>query len=251
LRGRDGGSFQVDIAIGRVGRSQFRNVFRYLYQSGKKCLTVGVHQLPRSSRTIPVVDLFAGPGGLGEGFAAFRDSYDQRVFQTALSIEKERWAHQTLLHRSAFRNLKRSQDRLEFLELLSDKTPERALDLQRRFRSALDASREVAWRAELGVDNRTESDPECDHPSRDQVIERISGRLDCRSKSWVLLGGPPCQAYSLVGRSRNIGKLDYKPENDHRHFLYREYLAIIAELWPSVFVMENVKGILSAKFMGN
>jgi DNA (cytosine-5)-methyltransferase 1 len=62
----------------------------------------------------------------------------------------------------------------------------------------------------------------------------------------VLIGGPPCQAYSLVGRSRNRGNADYRPEEDHRHFLYREYLRIIQKYRPAIFVMENVKGILSA-----
>ncbi|MFC6671845.1 DNA cytosine methyltransferase [Marinobacterium aestuariivivens] len=58
---------------------------------------------------------------------------------------------------------------------------------------------------------------------------------------------PPCQAYSLVGRARNKGIADYKAESDHRHFLYKEYLRIIQRYSPSVFVMENVKGILSSK----
>jgi len=67
---------------------------------------------------------------------------------------------------------------------------------------------------------------------------------------WVLIGGPPCQAYSLVGRSRNKGKIDYQPENDDRHFLYKEYLRIIQKYRPAIFVMENVKGILSSKVNG-
>nr|WP_232807921.1 DNA (cytosine-5-)-methyltransferase [Serratia liquefaciens] len=70
------------------------------------------------------------------------------------------------------------------------------------------------------------------------------------NQPWVLIGGPPCQAYSLVGRARNKGKTDYKPEEDHRHFLYREYLRIIQNYQPDIFVMENVKGILSSKING-
>ncbi|MCZ7655505.1 MAG: DNA cytosine methyltransferase [Rhodocyclaceae bacterium] len=63
----------------------------------------------------------------------------------------------------------------------------------------------------------------------------------------VLIGGPPCQAYSLVGRARNKGNKDYRAEDDHRHFLYQEYLGVIQNYRPAVFVMENVKGILSSK----
>ena len=44
-----------------------------------------------------------------------------------------------------------------------------------------------------------------------------------------------------------MGKKDYRPENDHRHFLYREYLRVLQNVRPAVFVMENVKGILSSK----
>lgn len=76
----------------------------------------------------------------------------------------------------------------------------------------------------------------------------ISQRLNGSTK-WVLVGGPPCQAYSLVGRARmKTTRPDF--EDDVRHFLYREYLQIIADHRPPVFVMENVKGILSAQHSG-
>src|SRR5690606_2385499 len=66
------------------------------------------------------------------------------------------------------------------------------------------------------------------------------------SGAWGLIGGPPCQAYSLVGRSRNRGVSGYVPEDDHRQTLYVEYLQILADHSPAFFVMENVKGLLSA-----
>src|SRR5205823_4654294 len=55
-----------------------------------------------------------------------------------------------------------------------------------------------------------------------------------------------CQAYSLAGRSRNKGEEDYDAETDEKQYLYKEYLQIIADHHPPVFVMENVKGLLSA-----
>ncbi|MDB2686637.1 DNA cytosine methyltransferase [Mariniblastus sp.] len=82
-----------------------------------------------------------------------------------------------------------------------------------------------------------------EHQSR--IETALKSKVD-KVRDWVLLGGPPCQAYSLVGRSRNRGIVDYKAEEDHRHFLYLEYLSVIANHLPSVFVMENVKGLLSA-----
>jgi DNA (cytosine-5)-methyltransferase 1 len=84
-----------------------------------------------------------------------------------------------------------------------------------------------------------------DHELFSAIDDRIRPEKDC-----VLIGGPPCQAYSLAGRSRNRGKAEYCPEDDHRHFLYREYLRVISRTRPAVFVMENVKGILSSRVAG-
>ena len=84
--------------------------------------------------------------------------------------------------------------------------------------------------------------------SEEVVDNRIQKALK-GEKNWVLIGGPPCQAYSLVGRSRRQWKenLDKK---DVRVHLYKEYLRIIATHSPAVFVMENVKGLLSSKVDG-
>lgn len=71
------------------------------------------------------------------------------------------------------------------------------------------------------------------------------------ASSWVLIGGPPCQAYSIVGRVRMRGENPSRYESDHRHFLYRQYLRILEEHHPPVFVMENVKGMLSASVGGS
>lgn len=77
-------------------------------------------------------------------------------------------------------------------------------------------------------------------------MEALGDRTD-----WVLIGGPPCQAYSLAGRSRLSGMDRKEFENDKRHFLYTEYLRIIQQFEPSVFVMENVKGMLNSTHGGS
>ena len=64
---------------------------------------------------------------------------------------------------------------------------------------------------------------------------------------WVLVGGPPCQAYSLVGRARRAREPREEFESDPRQTLYLHYLELIRQLQPAVFVMENVKGLLSAR----
>jgi DNA (cytosine-5)-methyltransferase 1 len=66
----------------------------------------------------------------------------------------------------------------------------------------------------------------------------------------IVIGGPPCQAYSVVGRNRNRGTEGYEASKDHRHFLYKEYIGILKKTRPVAFVMENVKGILSSKVDG-
>ena len=49
-----------------------------------------------------------------------------------------------------------------------------------------------------------------------------------------------------MGRARARGKRDYVPEEDARHYLFREYIRVLDRLRPAAFVMENVKGILSS-----
>ncbi|WP_420615562.1 DNA cytosine methyltransferase [Candidatus Palauibacter sp.] len=73
-----------------------------------------------------------------------------------------------------------------------------------------------------------------------QLREQFGDRL-------VLLGGPPCQSYSLVGRARNAGNADYDASKDKRQLLYQEYVRALRELQPAIAIMENVKGVLSAK----
>ena len=66
----------------------------------------------------------------------------------------------------------------------------------------------------------------------------------------ILIGGPPCQAYSVVGRSRNKDTEGYDASKDRRHFLYKKYIRILRTLMPAAFVMENVKGLLSSSVDG-
>ena len=80
-----------------------------------------------------------------------------------------------------------------------------------------------------------------------QKIDRIRAEHGGRA---VLLGGPPCQSYSVVGRSRNAGNARYEPDRDDRQSLYEEYVRVLRQLRPAVAVMENVKGMLSARHAG-
>ncbi|MDC0273969.1 DNA cytosine methyltransferase [Planctomycetaceae bacterium] len=183
---------------------------------------------------ISVIDLFAGPGGLGEGFSSHTSkSGKKQSFKIALSIEKDPLAHQTLELRAFFRQFTKDTVPDDYYDHLRNPENITRVELFKRHQKASKSARAEAWLTELGKESPGEID------------KRIKSALK-KKHQWALIGGPPCQAYSLVGRSRT-GGIDPK---DHRVFLYREYLRILAEHQPPVFVMENVKGILSSKVNG-
>ena len=186
---------------------------------------------------IPVIDLFAGPGGLGEGFSSFEHSGEQ-PFQIKLSIEKDPAARRTLQLRSFFRKLPQNPVPDAYYDYLrqADVVPEdeRRKKLFDQYPEKAEQVEREALLAELGKDD-----------DRNKIHKCIQDALAVYDE-WVLIGGPPCQAYSIAGRSRNRGNANYQAEKDDRQFLYKEYLQIIAEYQPAIFVMENVKGLLSA-----
>jgi DNA (cytosine-5)-methyltransferase 1 len=182
---------------------------------------------------IPVVDLFAGPGGLGEGFArAFCPS--RSPFKVVLSVECDANAHRTLELRSFYRQFDDGPLPEDYFSYLRGERDRQSLAAS--CPKEWQAASQVAYRAELGKVPAAEVD------------RRIEQALKGHPPDWVLMGGPPCQAYSLVGRARKGRRRNAK---DHRHFLYQEYLRILREHRPTAFVMENVKGLLSAKVREN
>ncbi|NKI26640.1 DNA cytosine methyltransferase [Arenibacter sp. 6A1] len=191
------------------------------------------------NKKIPIIDLFAGPGGLGEGFSSIYDQ-GQRVFDIKLSIEKDENAQKTLELRSFFRKFNKENVPEEYYNVLRETNlVEREKLIEKLFCKYPyqgQLAKEEAWKATLGSE---------EFPSS-KVDQRIKEALNGNTE-WLLIGGPPCQAYSMAGRSR-VGGID---SGDHRVYLYKEYLRIIAEHQPSVFVMENVKGLLSAKVNGD
>ncbi|MDB4628011.1 DNA cytosine methyltransferase [bacterium] len=205
--------------------------------------------MPRRRRQkqdfIPVVDLFAGPGGLGEGFASLEVN-GRHPYRLILSVECDPIAHQTLELRAFYREFVSREQRPPAAYYRHVRNPggyTRA-DLFEDFPEQAEAARREACLATLG------------EPEGDAEVER---RLDALKKNGidfskaVIIGGPPCQAYSLVGRSR-MSKVkasgEYVETEDGRHVLYRQYLKLLEDLQPAAFVMENVRGILSAKYEG-
>lgn len=187
------------------------------------------------SCAIEIVDLFAGPGGLGEGFAAAgRETASPMAIR--LSIEKDTYAIRTLRLRAFLRSFEGGFPSTYYNALNGSRPlPDWNSLYPANWKHALEEVQQL----ELGSPG---------------VFEQLSAALDsareeCAGRT-VLIGGPPCQAYSLAGRSRNAGNKDYVAESDNRHFLYREYVSILDRLKPAVFVMENVKGMLSSRVLG-
>lgn len=187
---------------------------------------------------IPVIDVFAGPGGLNEGFSNVLDEGGQPAFQTVTSIEMESSAIQTLRFRSAVRKMREYAEggRDALTRFYNKEITFEALLADEYFAKAYRSAEQEVHQIELSESNRDVSDG--------VIREALSGNKG----HWVLIGGPPCQAYSLAGRSRRVHDLEF--ENDHKHFLYKEYLHIINTHKPSIFVMENVKGLLSSTNRG-
>lgn len=184
------------------------------------------------SNTIPIVDLFAGPGGLGEGFSSAGDG---NTFKIIVSAEMDPAAHLTLRLRSFYRILKQHDSKaMESYYRFCNGESATPWDTNNSW--AWEESSKEARRITLGSKDGNE-----------ELASVLDASGISKNKPWVLIGGPPCQAYSLVGRARNKGISNYRAEEDQRHFLYKEYLQIIQKYQPAVFVMENVKGILSAK----
>lgn len=187
--------------------------------------------------SIPVVDIFAGPGGLGEGFSSLYANYSskEKAFQIAVSAEMERNAARTLRLRAFFRQFEKGHAPDSYYEYLAGK---REAPWTSATEPEWKKAGEEALQLQLGV------------PSHDDILDQRVKKIVRKDHPWVLIGGPPCQAYSLVGRARNKGVDGYKAEADSRHFLYKHYLHIIQRHGPAAFVMENVKGILSSRVNG-
>lgn len=190
---------------------------------------------------IPVIDLFAGPGGLNEGFSQLGEDVGSPVFETIGSFEMESTACHTLRLRGVYRFLVRNGMPLSnYYRFIRGEIDLGTFYELPEIVAAVESTQADVNQIELGVDRE-----ESDQLIRDALDSHNLGSVD---SIWALIGGPPCQAYSMAGRSRRTNDVDFA--NDKKHFLYREYLHIIAEFAPPVFVMENVKGLLSSTHSG-
>jgi DNA (cytosine-5)-methyltransferase 1 len=183
-----------------------------------------------------IIDLFAGPGGLAEGFSHVRAIDGSKPFRVGLSVEKDEAAHATLLLRTFLRQFPAGppSEYYDFLNAGSSEPNWKALYPAEWSKAESEALKLTLGESEAGR----------------IITTRLRGLRETHGDNTIVIGGPPCQAYSLVGRARNRGIQGYTPENDDRHHLYEQYIHILSELRPTAFVMENVKGMLSSAVSG-
>ena len=81
----------------------------------------------------------------------------------------------------------------------------------------------------------------CEDITDKNIIKKLDKVIN--EKVNVIIGGPPCQAFSSVGRAQDPDSM----RNDPRNYLFESYLKILNHYKPSIFIFENVKGILTAK----
>lgn len=163
-----------------------------------------------------IIDLFSGAGGLTEGF---RNSN----FNILGHVEKDTSASKTLMLREAYHYLK-SQKKL----LLYKSFMNREISLEELF---LKVPKEILDKTiNLEINDQNLS-------NIFNYFDNFLGNVD------GIIGGPPCQAYSTIGRARNAGKKD----SDGRIYLYKYYIKFLKRYNPKFFVFENVKGLLSFK----
>lgn len=163
------------------------------------------------------IDLFAGAGGLSEGF--IRSGYTPLAH-----VEFDKAACYTLKTRLAYYYLK-DNNKLhlyyDYLKGTINRNKLYSLIPPELFSSVINRT--------IGKDNTVIFDE----------IDKISYNKEVD----LIIGGPPCQAYSVVGRARDENSM----QNDKRNFLYIQYYYFLKRYNPKLFVFENVPGLLSAR----
>ena len=167
------------------------------------------------------IDVFSGAGGLSEGFVNCN-------FNPVAHVEMNNYAAETLKTRSCYYYLKINNNLNYYYEYLKGKISREELY-------------SVVPEAVLSaVINEEISDKT--YKKIFDKIDRIMNQQDIAGID-ILIGGPPCQAYSLVGRASAPDGMAEDPRND----LYIQYARFLNKYQPKMFVFENVPGMLTAK----
>ena len=164
------------------------------------------------------LDLFAGAGGLSEGFI-------RAGFNPIAHVEMDQAACYTLRTRIAYHWLKEQDNLRQYIDYLKG-----------------DISRKEFYNLVPNEVTGSVINEEIREATLSDIFHQVDLLLG-NKKLDLIVGGPPCQAYSLVGRSRSPSRM----KGDKRNYLYIFYAEFLKRYKPMYFVFENVTGLLSAK----
>lgn len=163
------------------------------------------------------IDLFSGAGGLSEGFI-------REGFQPIAHVEMNKEAADTLKTRLAFHYLNDNNKINQYYSYLKN-----------------EITRDELWDSIPQEIILSVMNNEITKKTIGGIFDTIDEQLGSQ-KVDAIIGGPPCQAYSLVGRSRDPNRMS----RDKRNYLFRHYAEFLVRYKPKYFVFENVLGLLTA-----
>jgi DNA (cytosine-5)-methyltransferase 1 len=169
--------------------------------------------------TLNYIDLFAGAGGLSEGFI-------RAGFNPIAHVEMNKDACDTLRTRTAYHWLKQNKKIKVYYNYLKSESK----------------NKEELWSHVPEHIINSVINKEISIHTLPDIFKHIEKERNGKEVD-VIIGGPPCQAYSIVGRARDPNNM----EEDPRNHLYKYYVEFLRKFKPKMFVFENVPGILSAK----
>ena len=174
-----------------------------------------------TKKKLTFIDLFAGAGGLSEGFV-------RAGFTPLAHIEMDKYACETLKTRAAYHYLEENNKLNIYKKYLQEK--KEGENGQKLWEQVPKRVIDSVIHATIGSS------------TIDGIFQKVDN-LKGKNSVDIIIGGPPCQAYSIVGRSR-MGK---DVEKDPRNELYKFYVKFLEKYSPKMFVFENVLGIVTAK----
>ena len=185
-----------------------------------------------------VIDLFSGAAGLTEGFLS-------EGYKFVAHVEKEYWACETLKTRIMYYYLKERNDLEMYNNYLISSNSYK--DIEKNRESVFAKYPQLKSILEKTVLNKKFGDVTKDKSATDikdifKLID-ISMKYLKEKKVDIIIGGPPCQAYSIIGRSR----MKEKVKEDERNYLFYYYRDIVKKYKPEMFIFENVPGIFTAQ----
>lgn len=155
-------------------------------------------------KKLKMIDLFSGCGGLTEGFE------ESGLFRSVALVEWDKPSLSTLVNR---------------------------LEKKWGYNDANNIGVNFDMQRTGELINGWRNDPKYGtHKGLKELVKKSGGIVD------IIVGGPPCQAYSVAGRARDKDRMC----NDYRNYLFETYIEVVRQFSPKAFVFENVLGMLSA-----